>query len=91
MIPLEQLPPLQTIIFRCEQDGIINDSEIVAINQEFCCPFCCEPVEIEFEEFLLKEGYLSPDSPPKNHAACSLAGPRSQMLGYLLGSEEQTH
>lgn len=81
--PLEQLPPLQTIVFICKQDGIINDSEIVGINQEFCCPFCCNPVEIEFEEFLLKEGYRAPDSHSENHAACSVAEPPSQMLGYL--------
>jgi len=55
MIPLEQLPPLQTILFICKQDGIINDSEIVAINQEFCCPFCCNPVEIEFEDIYQQE------------------------------------
>ena len=94
MIPLEQLPPLQTIVFICKIDGIINDSEIVAINQEFCCPFCCEPVEIEFEEFLLKEGYRAPDSPPKNHAACLLRSqglPTQSNAGLSVGSEEQTH
>jgi hypothetical protein len=62
MTPLEQQrPPLQTIVFICEHDGIIKDGEIIAINQEFCCPFCCEPVEIEFEDIFVKqEGYPAP-------------------------------
>lgn len=53
--PLEQLPPLQRIIFRCEEDGLIKDSEIIAINSEFCCPFCCNPVEIEFEDIYVQQ------------------------------------
>lgn len=58
MIPLEQLPPLQRIIFRCEEDGLIDDKEIIAINGEFCCPFCSNPVEIEFEDIYVQQQEL---------------------------------
>lgn len=47
--PLEQRP-LLTVVFRCENDGLIPDDNAVIIDDEFCCPFCCEPLDLEFEE-----------------------------------------
>jgi hypothetical protein len=89
MIPLEQRPPLQTIIFICEHDGIIKDSEIIAINQEFCCPFCCEPVDIEFEDIFVKqEDCRTPEkSFDQSCRASAPQGLRIRNAGLSLGSD----